>query len=80
MLGIVSILGGYYISGELFSGTFMGMNGLMYAMIAILTLVIIGTYLFYKGSVSFLFNLIRRSKRATCPFGRYYRSLPLCSG
>ncbi|MEK3905411.1 ABC transporter permease [Paenibacillus sp. FSL R7-0179] len=63
VLGIVSILGGYYISGELFSGTFMGMNGLMYAMIAILTLVIIGTYLFYKGSVSFLFNLIRRSKK-----------------
>lgn len=63
VLGIGSIIGGYYISGELFSGKFTGMNGLMFAMIAILALVIIGTYLFYKGSVSFLFNLIRRSKK-----------------
>ncbi|WP_238652880.1 ABC transporter permease [Paenibacillus piscarius] len=63
LLGIGSICGGYYISGKLFNGTFYGMSALMFAMIAILALVIIGTYLFYKGSVSFLFNLIRRSKK-----------------
>lgn len=49
LLGIGSICGGYYISGKLFNGTFYGMNALMFAMIAILALVIIGTYLFTKA-------------------------------
>lgn len=38
------------------------MNALAIAMISILALVIIGTYLFYKGSVRFLLNLMRKSK------------------
>ncbi len=38
------------------------MNELFSAMVFILGSVIIGTYLFYKGSVSFLANLIRKSK------------------
>lgn len=63
LLGIGFVAGGYYISTQLFSGKFTEMNELMFAMILILGLVIIGTYLFYKGSVSFLFNAIRKSKK-----------------
>ncbi|MDF9844781.1 MULTISPECIES: ABC transporter permease [unclassified Paenibacillus] len=63
LLGIAFIGGGYYISTQLFSGKYTEMSELMMAMITILALVIIGTYLFYKGSVSFLFNAIRKSKQ-----------------
>ncbi|MGO5010294.1 FtsX-like permease family protein [Niallia sp. Sow4_A1] len=62
IVGIVFIISGYFISSKLFSGSFQTMNMLFMAMISILSLVIIGTYLFYKGSVSFLFNLIRKKK------------------
>ncbi|MDA7025179.1 ABC transporter permease [Bacillus sp. CLL-7-23] len=62
LLGILSILAGYYISTELFSGKFNTVNELFYAMSFILGSVIIGTYLFYKGSVSFVSNIIRKSK------------------
>lgn len=62
VIGITFIISGYYISSQLFNGDFQSMNELFFAMISILALVIIGTYLFYKGSVSFLFNLIRKSK------------------
>lgn len=62
LLGIGLILLGYYVSTKLFSGDFTNMNELFMAMILILGSVIIGTYLFYKGSVSFLFNAIRKSK------------------
>ncbi|MCY8504324.1 FtsX-like permease family protein [Bacillus atrophaeus] len=61
-LGIVFILSGYYVSSELFSGKFKTINELFFAMSFILGTVIIGTYLFYKGSVSFLSNIIRKSK------------------
>ncbi|WP_405114422.1 ABC transporter permease [Paenibacillus sp. FSL K6-1217] len=63
LLGIGFIAAGYYVSSQLFSGKFSDMNGLMLAMIIILALVIAGTYLFYKGSVSFIFNLIRKRKK-----------------
>ncbi|MDA1476893.1 FtsX-like permease family protein [Bacillus changyiensis] len=62
LLGILLILAGYYISTELFSGKFKSINELFYAMSFILGSVIIGTYLFYKGSVSFVSNIIRKSK------------------
>ncbi|MEK4974254.1 ABC transporter permease [Niallia circulans] len=62
IIGIIFIISGYYISSQLFNGDFQSMNELFFAMISILALVIIGTYLFYKGSVSFLFNLIRKGK------------------
>ncbi|CAM3769518.1 MULTISPECIES: FtsX-like permease family protein [Paenibacillus] len=62
LLGIGLILVGYYVSTKLFSGDFTTMNELFMAMVFILGSVIIGTYLFYKGSVSFIFNLIRKSK------------------
>lgn len=62
ILGIVFIIAGYYISSELFDGKISDMNGLFLTMILILAAVIIGTYLFYKGSVRFIFYLIRKKK------------------
>lgn len=61
--GLGMIISGYYISSRLFSGDFVTINELFMAMIAILGLVIIGTYLFYKGSVSLIFYGIRKSKQ-----------------
>lgn len=60
--GVILITLGYYISSKLFSGDFTTMTELFSAMIFILASVIIGTYLFYKGSVSFIFNIIRKKK------------------
>ncbi|WDI02326.1 ABC transporter permease [Paenibacillus urinalis] len=69
VLGIALILGGYYVSTQLFGGRFTEMEDLMWAMIFILASVIIGTYLFYKGSVSFIFNAIRKSKNGYLSIG-----------
>lgn len=62
LAGMALILAGYYVSSKLFDGDFTSMNRLFTAMVFILASVIIGTYLFFKGSVSFIFNLIRKSK------------------
>ncbi|ANS73464.1 bacitracin ABC transporter permease [Paenibacillus yonginensis] len=62
LLGIGFILAGYYVSSKLFGGDFVSMFQLFGAMLFILAAVIIGTYLFYKGSVSFIFKSIRKSK------------------
>lgn len=62
IIGVISIISGYYISSKLFGGDFTTINELFGAMIFILGSVIIGTYLFYKGSVSFIFNIIRKKK------------------
>ncbi|MDQ0090993.1 bacitracin transport system permease protein [Paenibacillus anaericanus] len=62
MAGIGFIILGYYISSKLFSGDFVTMYELLIAMVVILASVIIGTYLFYKGSVSFIFHIIRKKK------------------
>jgi bacitracin transport system permease protein len=62
LFGIALILTGYYISTRLFSGHFNSVNQLVLAMITILGSVILGTYLFYRGSVRFIFYLIRRQK------------------
>ena len=59
ILGIGMILTGYYVSTTMFEGD---MNKLLYSMVFILASVIIGTYLFFKGSVTFIFHMIRRSK------------------
>ena len=61
-LGIVLIITGYYVSSKLFDGDFVTINQLFLAMIFILASVIIGTYLFFKGSVRFVFYLIRKKK------------------
>ncbi|MBZ5481562.1 bacitracin ABC transporter permease [Priestia megaterium] len=63
ILGIIFIASGYYISAKLFDGSFTSMNALSIAMVSILASVILGTYLFYKGSVRFLLNLMRKSKK-----------------
>ncbi|MGI8386660.1 FtsX-like permease family protein [Robertmurraya sp. P23] len=60
--GFALIAFGYFVSTKLFSGDFTEMTELFTAMIVILASVIIGTYFFYKGSVSFIFNLIRKKK------------------
>lgn len=62
ILGIVLIIVGYYVSSRLFSGDFTEMAELFLAMVFILGSVIIGTYLLYKGSVSFIFHLVRKGK------------------
>ncbi|VEF46199.1 ABC transporter permease [Bacillus freudenreichii] len=62
VLGIIMIGTGYYVSSKLFSGDFTTMPQLFGAMLFILAFVIIGTYFFYKGSVSFIFHLIRKRK------------------
>lgn len=62
ILGMCMILGGYYLSSKLFGGDFTSMPELLMAMITILGSVIIGTYFFYKGSVRFIFHLIRKQK------------------
>ncbi|WP_223701059.1 ABC transporter permease [Sutcliffiella deserti] len=62
ILGILLIAAGYYVSARLFNGSFVSMNYLFMAMLFILASVIIGTYFFYKGSVSFITNIIRKNK------------------
>ncbi len=62
IVGIISIISGYFISTKLFGGDFSSTMELFLAMIFILASVIIGTYLFYKGSVRFILNIIRKSK------------------
>jgi bacitracin transport system permease protein len=60
--GILLIIVGYYFSSKLFGGDLETITELFSAMIVILASVIIGTYLFYKGSVRFIFNIIRKKK------------------
>lgn len=62
LVGIAFIAVGYYVSSKLFSGDITQMTELFLAMVFILASVILGTYLFYKGSVSFIFHVIRKSK------------------
>lgn len=60
ILGFALIIFGYYLSTQLFSGSFKMMEQMFMVMIVILASVIIGTYFFYKGSIRFIFNLIRK--------------------
>ncbi|PWA09715.1 bacitracin ABC transporter permease [Pueribacillus theae] len=62
ILGIALIMIGYYVSSKLFGGDFTTMTELFMAMIFILGSVIIGTYFFYKGSVRFITNVIRKNR------------------
>ncbi|MGD6849449.1 FtsX-like permease family protein [Rossellomorea aquimaris] len=62
ILGMTLVASGYYVSSKLFGGDFTTMPQLFGAMLVILGSVILGTYLFYKGSVSFIFNVIRKRK------------------
>lgn len=60
--GMVFITTGYLVSANLFMGGQAGSIALMFKMIFILGTVNIGTYLFFKGSVSVIFNAIRKGK------------------
>ncbi|MEK5413559.1 ABC transporter permease [Paenibacillus sp. FSL L8-0708] len=62
IVGIGLILLGYVLSSKLLTEDVTSMNQLAISMITILGSVIIGTYLFYKGSVSFIFHIIRKRK------------------
>ncbi|MEW9676613.1 ABC transporter permease [Lentibacillus sp. L22] len=62
IFGIGLIILGYYLSTILFDSDTMNSGTLFLLMISILGSVIIGTYLFFKGSVSFILQLIRKSK------------------
>ncbi|MGW8958819.1 FtsX-like permease family protein [Paenibacillus sp. NPDC055715] len=62
IIGVSFIASGYYVSSKLFSGDSTSMNELFMAMVFILGSVIIGTLLFYKGSIRFISNIIRKSK------------------
>nr|WP_285891394.1 ABC transporter permease [Paenibacillus pasadenensis] len=69
ILGIMFTVAGYYLSSKLFSGKYTAINELMIMMILILAFVIAGTYFFYKGSVSFIFNAIRKSRNGYLSVG-----------
>ncbi|MFC0298067.1 FtsX-like permease family protein [Geobacillus jurassicus] len=62
LAGIILIGSGYSISTKLFSSDWKSVQGLFMAMAFILGAVIIGTYLFFKGTISFLFHLWRKRK------------------
>ncbi|MFB6466342.1 FtsX-like permease family protein [Cytobacillus sp. Hz8] len=62
IIGLALIITGYFISSKLFDGAFKTLHQLTFVMVGILASVIIGTYLFYKGSVSFIFHMIRKRK------------------
>ncbi|KJD39556.1 bacitracin ABC transporter permease [Paenibacillus polymyxa] len=62
IIGVSLIALGYYVSSRLFGGDFTSLNELFMAMVFILGSVIIGTFLFYKGSIRFISNIIRKSK------------------
>lgn len=62
IFGIGLVILGYYLSTILFDSDALGSGSLFFLMIGILGSVIIGTYLFFKGSVSFILQLIRKSK------------------
>ncbi|NQX61460.1 ABC transporter permease [Paenibacillus qinlingensis] len=61
-VGLFLVLLGYYVSSKLFSGSITTAPGLLSSMLLILASVIIGTYLFYKGSVRLIMNGIRKRK------------------
>ncbi|KGX91342.1 bacitracin ABC transporter permease [Pontibacillus halophilus JSM 076056 = DSM 19796] len=62
VLGFLLILSGYYVSSTLFSGSLGSINTLFLKMMYTLASVIVGTYFFYKGSVRFITNLLRKRK------------------
>jgi bacitracin transport system permease protein len=62
IVGILLIISGYYLSSKLFEGAFTSATTLLLAMVSILASVIIGTYLFYKSSVRFILNIVRKKK------------------
>jgi bacitracin transport system permease protein len=62
LIGLGLIVVGYYVSSKLFAGSLSTTTELFGGMILILVSVIIGTYLFYKGSVRLILNIARTKK------------------
>ncbi|MGK9045556.1 ABC transporter permease [Mammaliicoccus vitulinus] len=63
-IGILMIIGGYYLSSIMFDhlkGN--AMMGLYLRMIAVLFLTIVGAYLLFRCSISLIFNTIRKYKK-----------------
>ncbi|SEO53380.1 bacitracin transport system permease protein [Amphibacillus marinus] len=61
LVGFFLIGLGYYVSQLLFDGTlFESGTNLMVVMLLILTSVILGTYCFFKGSIGFILNIVRK--------------------
>ena len=60
LLGLGLIVFGYYLSTQLFNGNFKMMEQMFTVMLIILASVILGTYFFYKGSIRFIFHVIRK--------------------
>jgi bacitracin transport system permease protein len=63
IVGLFFIASGYYTSTTLFDGNTENFTALTRKMGYTLASTIIGTYFFYKGSVTLLFLLIRKSKQ-----------------
>lgn len=62
LLGIGLIILGYYLSTTIFDSDLTEATSLLLLLVSILGSVILGTYLFFKGSVSFILQVIRKSK------------------
>lgn len=61
ILGILMVAFGYYIAVEMF-GTFKELTLHMWSPFIILILTVVGTYLFFRSSVSLIFKLLKRAK------------------
>lgn len=62
LTGIALMVTGYYISSKLFDGGLKTEGDLMLAMLAASVVGIIGTYLFYKSTISFVMYVVRKRK------------------
>lgn len=62
-IGLLMIGGGYYLSTNMFKEHISDLKSLLFTMLLILSLVIVGTFIFYKYSVRFILNLIRMKKQ-----------------
>src|SRR5699024_2584106 len=58
VLGLIFMGGGYVLASKLFSGDYSG-NTLFIVMFAIVFLLSVGTYFFFKGSIASIFHFIR---------------------
>ncbi|MBM7839685.1 bacitracin transport system permease protein [Alkalihalobacillus xiaoxiensis] len=74
LFGLGLIGAGYFISSVMFSESFMsstsqylGVFAMLLTMLFVLGSVIVGTYLFYRGSVSFIAKLIRKKQAGYMP-------------
>lgn len=77
--GMVFIALGYYISSKLFDGSFTTVTELFVAMISILILVIVGTYLFTKDPLVLSFISFEKRRMGICLLTKSCPCLQSCS-